>query len=92
MKKEEKSTSNRGLAKTVEGIVSSSAMDKSIVVSVTTQKKHRQYGKYISRVKRYVAHDETNSCDVGDTVVIVECRPLSKRKRWRLRSIVQKAA
>ena len=82
----------RGLARTLKGFVKSDKMDKSVVVAVSTYKKHPQYGKYVLRTKKYMAHDETNQCHVGDQVEIVESRPLSKNKRWRVRSIIEKAA
>jgi small subunit ribosomal protein S17 len=66
-------------------------MQKTVVVTVTTQKKHPAYGKYVKRTKSYVAHDEANECQVGDRVTIVETRPLSKTKRWRVREILEKA-
>ena len=81
----------RGLAKTQEGVVASSKMDKSVVVVVQQHKKHANYGKYMLRTERYVAHDEKNECQVGDKVRIIECRPLSKTKRWRVQSIVERA-
>ena len=81
----------RGLAKTQEGVVASSKMDKSVVVVVQQHKKHDNYGKYMLRTERYVAHDEKNECQVGDKVRIIECRPLSKTKRWRVQSIVERA-
>ena len=87
----ESNTSRRGIRKTQEGKVVRNAMDKSVVVAVVMQKKHPQYGKYIRRTKRYMAHDEANQCQVGDRVLLVETRPLSKRKRWRVRSILEKA-
>ena len=83
--------SERGLAKTREGYVVSNKMDKTVVVGIETYKKHPSYGKYVRRTKKYVAHDEKNECQVGDRVLIVETRPLSKRKRWRVRSIVERA-
>ncbi len=73
------------------GIVSSDKMDKTIVVKVTTKKLHPLYKKYVTRVKKCKAHDETNSAHIGDTVRIVECRPLSKDKCWRLAEIVERA-
>lgn len=91
MKKDESETGRRGLAKSREGYVVKDRMDKSIVVSITSFKKHKQYGKYVRSTKRYMAHDEANECKVGDKVVIVETRPLSKHKRWRVRSIVERA-
>ncbi len=84
-------TEGRGLSKTRIGFVVSNKMDKTIVVSIVTQKKHAAYGKYVQRSKKYYAHDERNECQVGDRVEIVECRPRSSLKRWQLRSIVEKA-
>ena len=74
-----------------EGLVTSDKMDKSIVVTVTTKKMDRLYKKYVTRSKKYMAHDENNEAHVGDTVVIVECRPLSKNKSWRLAEIKARA-
>ena len=88
---QEQAETTRGLAKTREGIVRSNKMDKTVVVAVSTYKKHPQYGKYVLRTKKYAAHDEKNECQVGDRVLIVESRPLSKSKRWRVRQIVEKA-
>lgn len=82
----------RGLPKLREGMVSSAKMDKTITVEVTIPKPHRRYKKFVKRTKKYVAHDETNQASAGDRVLIVECRPLSRRKRWRLREIIEKAA
>ena len=73
------------------GIVTSDKMDKSIVVTITTKKMDRLYKKYVTRTKKYMAHDENNDAHVGDTVRIVECRPLSKNKCWRLAEIVERA-
>ena len=73
------------------GIVTSDKMDKTIVVTVTTKKMDRLYKKYVTRSKKYMAHDETNDAHIGDTVRIVECRPLSKDKCWRLAEIVERA-
>jgi small subunit ribosomal protein S17 len=78
-------------AKTREGIVVSSAMDKTVVVSVKRTVRHPRYRKYRTMATKYLAHDERNECGVGDRVVITETRPLSKRKRWRLRTIVERA-
>ena len=72
-------------------IVSSDKMDKSIVVSITTKKRDRLYKKYVTQTKKYMAHDENNDAHIGDTVRIVECRPLSKDKCWRLAEIVERA-
>ena len=73
------------------GIVASDKMDKSIVVSITTKKRDRLYKKYVTQTKKYMAHDENNDAHIGDTVRIVECRPLSKDKCWRLAEIVERA-
>jgi len=77
--------------KTRTGSVVSSAMDKSIVVLVERKVRHKLYGKFMKKSKRYIAHDEENKCNVGDTVLIEECRPLSKKKRWRVRNILEQA-
>ncbi len=82
----------RGLLKTKEGHVTSNKMDKTAVVSVLYKMKHAQYGKFVSRTKKYVAHDEKNECQIGDRVQISETRPLSKTKRWRVQKIVERAA
>jgi len=81
----------RGLPKFREGYVVSSKMDKSVVVKVTTHKRHPKYGKFVLSSQKYVAHDEKNECGEGDRVRICECRPLSKSKRWRVREILEKA-
>ena len=73
------------------GLVTSDKMDKSIVVTVVTKKMDRLYKKYVTRSKKYMAHDENNDAHVGDTVRIVECRPLSKNKCWRLAEVVERA-
>jgi len=73
------------------GKVTSDKMQKTIVVAVTTKKLHRLYKKYVTRVKKYKAHDENNDAHIGDTVRIVECRPLSKDKCWRLTEIIERA-
>ena len=73
------------------GVVTSDKMDKSIVVSITTKKMDRLYKNYVTRTKKYMAHDEKNDAHIGDTVRIVECRPLSKNKCWRLAEIVERA-
>ena len=77
--------------KRLTGLVVSDKMDKTIVVSVTTKKLHRLYKKYVTRVKKCKAHDELNDAHVGDKVRIVECRPLSKEKCWRLAEIIERA-
>lgn len=77
--------------KLVQGRVVSEANDKSIVVQVETRKQHPFFRKMVKRSKRFMAHDEKNECRVGDTVRIMETRPLSRRKRWRLVEIVERA-
>jgi small subunit ribosomal protein S17 len=75
-----------------QGVVLTDKMDKTVVVEVTRRFRHRKYPKFIKRRVRYKAHDEANACKVGDLVLLEECRPLSKDKRWRVREIVQRAA
>lgn len=82
----------RGLRRTQEGYVASNKMNKTVVVSVMTHKKHPAYGKYVRRTKHYMAHDEKNDCQIGDRVLIVETRPLSRHKRWRVQSILERSA
>ena len=81
----------RALRKERVGLVTSTKMDKSIVVSVERKEKHPMYGKFIKKTKKFMAHDEKNESGVGDTVKIMEVRPMSKLKRWRLVEIVEKA-
>ena len=81
----------RNLRKTRVGTVVSDKMDKTVVVAVLDNVKHPLYGKVIKRTIRLKAHDEKNECSVGDTVSIMETRPLSKDKRWRIVSIIEKA-
>ena len=81
----------RGMRKTRTGVVVSDKMDKTIVVEIRTRVKHPLYGKIMNRTKRFKAHDENNQCGIGDTVRIMECRPLSKDKNWRLVEIIEKA-
>ena len=73
------------------GLVTSDKMDKTIVVTISSKKMDRLYKKYVTRSKKYMAHDENNDAHIGDTVRIVECRPLSKNKCWRLAEIVERA-
>lgn len=82
---------NRNLRKERIGVVSSSKMEKSIVVSEVKRVKHPMYGKFVLKTKKYVAHDEQNDCNEGDTVKIMETRPLSKTKCWRLVEILERA-
>ncbi len=81
----------RGIRKTRTGVVVSDKMDKTIVVSLSTRVRHPLYGKFITRTSKIYAHDEENQAGVGDTVRVMECRPLSATKRWRLVEIVEKA-
>lgn len=81
----------RKLRKTRIGTVSSNKMDKTIVVSITRKVKHPIYGKFVNKTTKFYAHDEKNECGIGDIVKIMETRPLSKLKRWRLVEIIEKA-
>jgi small subunit ribosomal protein S17 len=81
----------RGIRKTRVGVVVSDKMDKTIVISMSTRVRHPLYGKIIKRTNKFKAHDEENACGIGDTVRVMETRPLSKDKRWRLVEIVEKA-
>lgn len=81
----------RSNRKAFTGIVTSNKMDKSISVSIERQVRHPLYGKYVKKTTRLMAHDEKNECNIGDTVRIMEIRPMSRRKRWRLVEIVEKA-
>lgn len=81
---------NRNVRKERIGIVSSNKMQKSIIVYEVKKVKHPMYGKFVLNTKKYVAHDENSECNVGDTVKIMETRPLSKSKRWRLVNILER--
>ena len=81
----------RNLRKERVGTVTSSKMDKSIVVMVERRVKHAKYGKFVKKSSSFVAHDEKNECNQRDTVKIMETRPLSKRKNWRLVEILERA-
>ena len=81
----------RGMRKTRTGVVVSDKMDKTIVVAIRTRVKHPLYGKIMNRTNKIKAHDEENQCGIGDTVKIMETRPLSKDKHWRLVEIIEKA-
>ena len=81
---------NRGNKRTIKGIVVSNKMDKTIVVRAERLVKHAVFQKYIRSYVKYKAHDEKNSCDIGDKVLIVESRPMSRDKRWRMREILEK--
>ena len=82
---------SRNLRKERTGVVSSVAMDKTITVTVKWKEKHPLYGKFVNKTKKYHAHDEKNECRIGDTVRIMETRPLSKTKRWSLTEIIERA-
>ena len=82
---------NRNLRKERTGVVTSNKMDKSITVAIKWKEKHPIYGKFVNKTKKYHAHDENNECNIGDTVKIMETRPLSKTKRWRLVQIIERA-
>lgn len=84
-------TQERNHRKVRQGVVVSRMGNKSISVEVTTRKRHPKYGKMMTQTKKFHAHDENNDCNVGDTVRIMETRPLSATKRWRLLSIVERA-
>jgi small subunit ribosomal protein S17 len=73
------------------GVVVSNSMEKSIVITVKQKVKHPIYGKFVNKTSKFMAHDEENACNVGDTVKISETRPLSKSKRWRLVEIIERA-
>ena len=82
---------NRNLRKERTGVVVSNKIEKSIVVAVNRKVKHPMYGKFVIRKTKFVAHDEQNTCNEGDLVRIMETRPLSKRKNWRLIEIIERA-
>ena len=81
----------RNFSKERIGVVSSNKMDKSITVAVKWKEKHPMYGKFVNKTKKFHVHDEKNECNIGDTVRIMETRPLSKTKRWRLVEIIERA-
>jgi small subunit ribosomal protein S17 len=82
---------DRNLRKTRIGVVTSNRMDKTVTVAVERKVKHPIYGKFVKKTTKFHAHDEKNECTIGDTVRIMETRPLSKTKRWRLVEVVEKA-
>ena len=82
---------HRGYRKVREGLVVSDKMDKTVVVAVEDRVKHPKYGKVLRRTKKYMAHDAQNECGVGDRVLLMETRPLSTTKRWRVAGILEKA-
>lgn len=81
----------RNLRKERIGVVTSDKMDKSIVVSIQRKVKHPKYGKFVKKTTKFVAHDEKNESNIGDTVRIMETRPLSKTKNWRLVEVIERA-
>ena len=87
----EQTKEQRGMRKTRVGTVVSDKMDKTIVVAIRTRVRHPLYGKIVNRTTKLKAHDEKNECGVGDVVRVMETRPLSREKRWRLVEIVEKA-
>ena len=81
----------RNLRKEKVGVIFSNKMDKSVTVAVKWKEKQPMYGKFVNRTKKFHAHDESNNCNIGDTVRIMETRPLSKTKRWRVVEILERA-
>lgn len=81
----------KSFKKTRIGVVSSNKMDKTITVEIERRLRHPIYGKFVKKTKKFMAHDEKNDCNIGDTVKIVESRPLSARKRWRLVEVIERA-
>lgn len=81
----------RNLRKERIGVVTSNKMDKTITVAVERREKHPIYGKFVKKTSKFAAHDEKNDCGIGDTVKIMETRPLSKNKRWRLIEVIERA-
>ena len=87
----EESTTESGVVRSLTGLVISDKMDKTITVQVERRVKHPLYKKYVRRRTKLHAHDEENTCNIGDTVSIEQCRPISKSKSWRLREVVERA-
>lgn len=92
MTEEKKHEKKKGLKKTQEGVVVSAKMQKSVVVAVTRQVRHGQYGKFVQKTSKYMVHDEDSKCSIGDTVRIIEARPISKNKKWALQEVLTKAS
>jgi len=82
---------DRGRKKMLTGVVVSDAMKKSVVIEITRKITHPVYKKIVKTSKKYLAHDESNVCSVGDKVELIECRPISKRKRWRVTQVLEQA-
>ncbi len=91
MEQTTQSTLVRGRRKTRTGLVVSNKMEKSITITVERKERHPLYGKFLKKTTKFMAHDEKNECNIGDTVKIMETRPLSKKKCWRLIEIVERA-
>ncbi len=91
MEQQQAQSSDRGRRKTRQGRVVSEKMDKTVVVSVESRMRHPLYGRIVRRTKRYKAHDENNEFHVGDTVEIMECRPISREKSWRVLRLIERA-
>ena len=91
MEKKTETTEVRNFRKEKVGVVTSNKMEKSIVIAVERKVKHEKYGKFLNKTSKFVAHDEKNDCNIGDTVLIMETRPLSKQKGWRLVKILERA-
>jgi|TARA_B100000768_G_scaffold85001_1_gene80388 small subunit ribosomal protein S17 len=87
----ETTTTDRKVRKERIGVVTSNSMTKSIVVAVERKEKHVKYGKFVKKTSKFMAHDESDTCNIGDTVRIMETRPLSKSKCWRLVEVVERA-
>ena len=88
---EETLQGQRSMRKERQGVVESVKMDKTVVVSVLRRVRHPKYGKFVHRTTKFYVHDERNECGVGDTVRVMETRPISKMKRWRLVELIEKA-
>lgn len=91
VKERSKGTPGRGLQKSLTGVVVSDKAAKTVTVSITHQFRHPKYGKILTRSRKFLVHDEKDECGVGDTVEIIEGRPISRRKRWRVQQILEKA-
>ena len=91
MEKKTETTEVRQFRKEKVGVVTSNKMEKSIVIAVERKVKHEKYGKFLNKTSKFVAHDEKNECNIGDTVRIMETRPMSKTKCWRLVEILERA-
>ena len=88
---QETTVTARRLEKSKEGIVVSNKMDKTVVVAVSRQTRHPVYGKYVRHTRKFQAHDEKEECNVGDRVLIIETKPMSRHKRWKVRAVLTRA-